>query len=163
MTKIQFIIDDEKSLRAYTCTEVDIETPTPSHFETMLGFKFKEIPQCFHFTARNIITDDSPTLISLPDELLLRIRDYNIDAEHQYAIEQTFKLNEKNSSLAIEIKLKEAELEFLYKQAEVYHKKLSKLIDKYPEVAAEIALERGDLDIACHFANKASKKRRKKK
>ena len=104
MVKIQFIIDDEKSLKAYTCTDVDIEMPTLSYFETMLDYKVETIPQYFRFTARNIITDDSPALISLPDELLLRIRDYNIDTERQHAIEQTFKLKDKIKTLEDQVR-----------------------------------------------------------
>lgn len=163
MTKIQIIVDDEKSLKACTCTEVDMEIPTSSYYETMLGFKLEEQPKIFRFTARNIIADDSPTLISLPDELLLRIRDYNIDTEHKHAIKQTFELKKKIEWFEEYIGRLEKSRDSILEELERYEKKIDKMIDKYPEVAAEIALEDGDFDVACHFAEKASKKRRKKK
>ena len=161
MIKIQFIVDDGQSLKAYKCDEVEINMPTSDYF-SVDRYKMEQAPRKFYFTAHNVIGDDSPTLVSIPDELLLRIRDYNIDTERQLAIEQTHKLNEKNSKIDIEIKLKQVELECLERRAEVYRTALSKIVDKYPEVAAQVALELGNLDAACHFAEKASKKRRKK-
>lgn len=162
MTKVQIIVDDEKSLKAYTCTEVNMDIPT-SDFAEAYNYGWECVPKTLRFTARGIYPDDSPTLISLPDELLLRIRDYNIDSERQRAINQTFKLKDKMQSLEDQVRGWELRRDLAMEDWEKYHKKLVEMIDKHPEVAAEIALEDGKLDIACHFAEKASKKRRKKK
>lgn len=161
MTKIQIIVDDEKSLKAYTCTEVDMYTPT-SDFAEAYNYRWECVPKMLHFTARGIYSDDSPTLISLPDELLLRIRDYNIDTEHQCAVKQTFELKEKIESLKDQVKSWELRRDLAVEDWEKYRKKIIKMIDEHPEVAAEIALEDGKLDVACHFTEKVSKKRSKK-
>ena len=155
MTKIQIIIDDGQSLKALTCNDIEINYPTPTYQE-LRGFGFEKPMQEFHFTARSIALDESPTLISLPDELLLRIRDYNIDAEHEYEIEQTRKLKQKNDSLQQSIGYHLLELHELEKEVERYREVLEGMIDRYPMAAAELCLQDGDLDAACYFAKKAN-------
>ena len=162
MTKIQFIVDDGNSLKAYRCDEVEINMPTCDYF-SMDRYTMEQAPRKFYFTAHNVIGDDSPTLVSIPDELLLRIRDYNIDTERQNAIKQTFELKKKIEWYEEYIGRLEKSRNSTLDELERFEEKLEKMIDKYPEVAAEIALEDGDLDVACYFAEKASKKRRKKK
>lgn len=155
MTKIQIIIDDEKSLKAFTCTDVEMQRFEPD-YPAMYGHGFSKNIQKFNFTANNIIVDDSPTLISLPDELLLRIRDYNIDAEHKHAIEQTLELKEKIESLKDQVRGWELRRDLAMEDYERYHKKVIKMIDRYPMAAAEIALEDHNLECACYYANKAN-------
>lgn len=155
MTKIQIIIDDEKSLKAFTCTDVEMQR-FEFEYPAMYGYDFSKNIQKFNFTANNIIVDDSPTLISLPDELLLRIRDYNIDTEHKHAVEQTFELKEKIESLKDQVRGWELRRDLAMEDYEKYHKKVIKMIDRYPIVAAEIALEDGNLECACYFAKKSN-------
>jgi hypothetical protein len=155
MAKIQIIIDDEKSLKAVTCVDVEMQR-FELDYPAMYGYDFSKNIQKFNFTANNIIVDDSPTLISLPDELLLRIRDYNIDTEHQHAIKQTFELKEKIESLKDQVRGWELRRDLAMEDYERYHKEIIKIIDKYPRVAAEIALKDGNLECACHFAKKAN-------
>ncbi len=161
MTKIQFIVDDGKSLKAYRCDEVEINMPTPD-YSFADRYKMEQAPKKFYFTAHNVIGDESPTLVSIPDELLLRIRDYNIDTERQNAIKQTFELKKKIEWFEEYIGRLEKSRDFISEELERFENKLDKMIDKYPEVAAEIALEDGNLDAACYFAEKGSKKRRNK-
>lgn len=155
MTKIQIIIDDEKSLKAFTCTDVEVQRFEPD-YPAMYGHGFSENIQKFNFTANNIIVDGSPNLISLPDELLLRIRDYNIDTEHKHAVEQTLELKEKIESLKDQVRGWELHRDLAMEHYEKYHKKIIKMIDKYPMAAAEIALEDHNLECACYYANKAN-------
>ena len=161
MIKIQFIIDDGQSLKAYRCDNVEINIPT-SDYSFADRYKMEQAPKRFYFTANNVIGDDSPTLVSIPDELLLRIRDYNIDTEHQNTVKQTFELKKKIEWLEEYVGRLEKGRDSISEELERFEEKLDKMIDKHPEVAAKIALEDGDLDIACYFAEEASKKRRKK-
>ena len=160
MTKIQIIIDDEKSLKALTCTGVTAETLTPDPKE-MYIYGYERIPKSFHFDCANIISDDSPNLISLPDELLIRIRDHNIDVEHEYTLEQTRKLKQKNDDLQQSIGHHLIELNALEKEVECFHEVLSGMIDRYPMAAAELCLQDGNLDAACYFAKKANEEEEK--
>lgn len=155
MAKIQIIIDDEQSLKVLTCQDIEISYPTPTYQE-LRGFGFEKPMQEFNFIAKCIALDESPTLISLPDELLLRIRDYNIDTEHQHAIKQTSELKAKIESLRDQVRGWELRRDLTIEEWERYDEKINKIIDKYPIVAAEIALEDGDLDAACYFAEQAN-------
>ena len=152
MTKIQIIIDDEKSLKAFTCTNLEMFS-MPAYEGTRY---LHSNPTHYTFTANNIVLDESPTLISLPDELLIRIRDYNIDVEHEYTLEQTRKLKQKNDDLQQSIGHNLVELNALKKEVERYQEVLLGMIDKYPMAAAEICLQDGDLNAACYFAQKAN-------
>lgn len=151
MTKIQIIIDDEKSLKAFTCTDLQVLS-----MPTYEGARYcHSNPTCYEFIANNIVVDDSPNLISIPDELILRIRDYNINTEHQHAIEQTFKLKEKIESLKDQVRGWELRRDLIAEEYEKYYKTIIKMIDKYPMAAAEIALQDGNLDVACYFAKES--------
>ena len=155
MTKIQIIIDDEKSFKGLTCTGIGMQELIADDEEwTLRGHR----PRfgTYQFTANNVVIDDSPNLISIPDEVLLRIRDYNIDAEHEYIIEQTRKLKQKNDSLQQSIGHHLVELNALEKEMERYHEVLRGMIDRYPMAAAELCLQDGNLDAACYFAKKAN-------
>ena len=150
MTKVQIIIDDGESLKGITCNNITtelIESDNPW-----------ERPRygSYQFIARGIMFDESPNLISIPDELLLRIRDHNIDTEHQHAVEQTFALKEKIESLEAQVRGWELRRDLVIEDYERYHKAIQDMIDKYPMVAAEIALEDGDIPLACYFAQKAN-------
>lgn len=155
MTKIQIIIDDERSLKALTCTGVTAKALIPDS-EEICTYGHERFPRYFHFECTNVISDDSPNLISLSDELLLRIRDYNIDTEHKHAIEQTLELKEKIESLKDQVRGWELRRDLAVEDYERYHKKIIKMIDRYPMAAAEICLQDGDLDAACYFAKKAN-------
>lgn len=153
MAKIQIIIDDEESLKAYTCTGVELEQPTMD-YELSYLYEFRYFPHKLNFTAEGILIDDSPTLVSLPDELLLRIRDYNIDAEHQHTVKMTRKLKKKNDGLQWLIESHTKELEGLKDEVKLYNEVLEEIVDKYPKVAAAVALKLGNLDAACYFSAK---------
>ena len=155
MTKIQIIIDDEKSLKVLTCRDIEISRPTPTYQE-LRGFGFEKPMQEFHFIAKRIALDESPTLISIPDELLLRIRDHNIDTEHKHAIEETSELKEKIESLKDQVIGWELRRDLAMEEYEKYQKTIIKMIDRYPMAAAEIALENENLECACYFAKKAN-------
>lgn len=160
MTKIQIIIDDERSLQLLTCSGgLEIEYPELEYEEDQCHYKPATAPFCFR--ANNITRDNSPNLISLPDEVLLRIRNYNIDAEYIYEIETTKKLKQKNDSLQQSIGHHLMELNALEKEVARYHDVLRGMIDRYPMAAAEIALEDGNLECACYFANKANEEEEK--
>ena len=155
MTKIQIIIDDEKSLKGLTCTGIGMEELIADDEEwTLRGYR----PRCgtYQFTANKVVMDESPDLISIPDELLLRIRDYNIDVEHEHTMEQTRKLKQKNDDLQKSIGYHLVELNALEKEVERFHEVLEGMIDRYPMAAAELCLQDGNLDAACYFAKKAN-------
>ena len=155
MTKIQIIIDDGESLKGLTCTGIGTEELIADDEEWSLrGYR----PRfgSYQFTANNVVMDDSPNLISLPDEVLLRIRDCNIDAEHEHTMEQTRKLKQKNDDLQKSIGHHLVELNALEKEVERFHEVLKGMIDRYPMAAAELCLQDGDLDAACYFAQKAN-------
>lgn len=114
------------------------------------------VPRNFHFSACKITTDNSPNLISLPDELLLRIRDYNIDTEHQQLKDQIESLKDQVHGWELRRDLAIEAHNLAMEEWEQYHRAIDKIIDKHPEVAAEVALENGDLEAACYFAKKAN-------
>ena len=153
--KIQIIIDDETSLKGLICAGLEIQELIADEEEwTSRGRR----PRfgTYQFTANNIVVDESPNLISLPDELLLRIRDYNIDTEHQNAINETVELTKKIIDLKAQVAGWELRRDLAIEEWERYDEKIDKIIDKYPRVAAEIALEDGNLDAARYFAQKAN-------
>ncbi len=152
MTKIQIIIDDGESLKAFTCTDLQVLS-MPAYEGTRY---LHSNPTWYQFITNNILIDVSPNLISLPDELLLRIRDYNIDTEHKHAIEQTLELKEKIESLKDQVRGWELRRDLAMEDYGEYQKAIVKMIDRYPMAAAEIALQDGNLDAACYFANKAN-------
>lgn len=160
MTKIQIIIDDGESLKGLTCDGIEVQELIKDEEEwTLCGLR----PRfgTYQFTANHIIFDESPNLISIPDELLLRIRDHNTDTEHQYAVEQTKELKEEIENLKRQVYGWELRRDLVIDELERYADKIDKIIDKYPRVAAEIALENGNLDAACYFAEKANEEEKK--
>ena len=100
----------------------------------------------YQFAASNVIFDESPQLVSIPDELLLRIRDYNIDIEHKYAIEQTLELKEKIESLKEQVRGWELRSDMAIEEYEKFHKTILNMIDRYHMAAAELCLQDGNLD-----------------
>lgn len=155
MIKIQIIIDDGESLRGLTCTGIGMEELIADDEEwTLRGYR-----PCFgtyQFTANKVVMDESPNLISIPNEVLLRIRDYNINVEHEHTMEQTRKLKQKNDDLQKSIGHHLVELNALEKEVERFHEVLEGMIDRYPMAAAELCLQDGNLDAACYFAKKAN-------
>lgn len=150
MTKVQIIIDDGESLKGITCNNVSAECISSDNPWEQPRFG------SYQFIARDIMLDESPNLITLPDELLLRVRCHNIDAEHQYAIEQTFKLKDEMESLIAQVRGWELRRDLVIEDYERYHKAIMNMIDKYPMAAAEIALEDGDIPLAFYYAKKAN-------
>lgn len=154
MINIQIIVDEDNSIKVINCSGITIKHPSPNY---SLGYNYNPSDDVFEFEAKNAILDDSPNLFSMPDSLLLRLRDYNIDIEHQLVIEQTQELNKKIKSLKDQVRGWELRRDLAMEEWERYDKAIEKIIDKHPEVAAEIALEDGDLDVACYFAEKTNK------
>lgn len=160
MTKIQIIIDDGQSLKGFTCDNIGIQKLERGDDYYMCQDYSRT--DTYMFTADHIVYDKSPTLISLPDELLLRIRDYNIDTDHQNAVEETLELKKKIESLRDQTYGWELRRDLAVKEWERYNKKIIKMIDEHPMAAAEVALEEGNLDAACYFAKKANKEENNK-
>lgn len=154
MTKIQIIIDDGKSLQGLTCNRAEIITPTPS-YEAISHFDFERAKE-FSFIANDVIFDESPQLISIPDELLLRIRDYNIDTEHQNKLDEVNELLKKIEHLKNQVAGWEVRRDLAIEAVNEYEQILDEFIDRYPAVSAEAALRDGELDVACYFAEKAN-------
>lgn len=152
MTKIQVIIDDEKSLKAFTCTDLQVLS-MPAYEGTRY---LHSNPTYYQFICEHIVVDDSPNLISLPDELLLRIRDYNIDAERKYAIEQTLKLKEEIESLKNQVRGWELRRDLTIEECQAYRKEINKMVDEYPEIVAEVLYRDGNTKAAEYFAQKAN-------
>ena len=153
MTKIHIIIDDEKSLKGITCTGIGTQEIL-SDDEDFPLFEPSRRTGVYQFTASYVTFDESPQLVSIPDELLLRIRDYNIDIEHKYAIEQTLELKEKIESLKEQVRGWELRRDMAIEEYEKFHKTILNMIDRYPMAAAELCLQEGNLDAACYYANK---------
>lgn len=155
MTKIQIIIDDGQSFQVLTCSGgLEIEQ-TQSEYDVYRGYHRSDTaPFCFKTDI--VVKDDSPNLISIPDELLLRIRDYNIGTEHLHTIKKTNKLKKKNKGLKWLIENHKRELSELEREVERFHEVLEGMIDRYPMAAAELCLQDGNLDAACYFAQKAN-------
>ena len=153
MAKIQIIIDDEQSLKGITCNNITVELIEPENPWERPRFG------SYQFIARDVMFDESPNIISIPDELLLRIRDRNIDEEYKDSVKQTLELKEKIESLKDQVRGWKLRRDLAMEDYERYHKKIIKMIDRYPMAAAEIALEDGKLECACHFANKANEEK----
>ena len=154
MTKIQIIIDDEKSLKGITCTGISTQEILSDDEEWSL-FECPRRTGVYQFAANNVIFDESPQLISIPDELLLRILDYNIDIEYKYAIEQMLELKEKIESLKEQVRGWELRSDMAIEEYEKFHKTILNMIDRYPMAAAELCLQEDNLDAACYYENKA--------
>ena len=154
MTKIYIIVDEEEKLKGFTCDNIEMQRLEPGDDYYMCADHFRS--DTYLFTSNHIVYDESPTLISLPDELLLRIRDYNIDTDHQRAIKQTKELKEQIEKLKEQVYGWELRRDLVIEEYERYDEKIDKIIDEYPRVAAEIALEDGNLEAACYFAEKAN-------
>lgn len=153
MINIQIIINEDNSIKVINCSGITIKHPSPNY---ALGYNYNPSDDVFEFEAKNVILDDSPNLISMPDALLLRLRDYNIDTEHQLAIKQTRELNKKIEHLKDQVCGWELRRDLAIEECERYEDMIDKMIDKYPMAAAEIALQDGDLDMACYFAKKSN-------
>ena len=153
MTNIQIIIDDDKSLRGLTCSGIEF-SPTPSD-ESICHFDYERAKE-FSFITKGVIFDESPQLISIPDELLLRIRDYNIDTEHQNKITETNKLSEKIESLKNQVAGWEARRNVIQEEVEVYHQVLLEIMEDHPKLASEVAARLGFLDLAVELARRAN-------
>lgn len=148
------ITNNNGHLNAITCRNIIEEKLEPELYYNQDLAHIMPITYCF--STNSIVDDQSPTLVSLPAELLLRIREYNIDAEHEHTLRMNYKLKQKNHSLNSTIKYHINELNRLREEANLYHEVLADIIDKYPVVAAEVAFRLGDLDAACYFAEKAN-------
>ena len=153
MTKIQIIIDDDKSLKAYTCDEVNMISPEPE-LDEFYGIRLPPHMRKLRFEADTITIDETPALVSLPDELLLRIRDYNIDVAHLDALKETYKLKEKITFLKDQARGWELRRDLAMEEWKRWNEKILKAIDKYPGIAAELCLEDGNYDAAAYFASK---------
>lgn len=152
MTKIQIIIDDGESLKGITCNNITADLIEPENPWERPRFG------SYQFIARDIVFDESANLISIPDELLLRIRNYNIDVAHLDALKETYELKERIVSLKNQVRGWELRRDLAIEEHDRYHNKIMQIIDKYPRVAAEIALEDHNLECACYYANKANEK-----
>ena len=150
MTKIQIIIDDGESLKGITCNNITAELIEPDNLWERPRFG------SYQFIARDVVFDESTNLISIPDELLLRIRDYNIDIAHLDALKETYELKEKIVSLKDQVRGWELRRDLAMEEHYRYHKKIMQIIKDYPKVAAEIALEDHNLEAACYYAQKAN-------
>ena len=150
MTKIQIIIDDGESLKGIMCNNITVDLIEPENPWERPRFG------PYQFIARDIVFDESANLISIPDELLLRIRNYNIDVAHLDALKETYELKEKIVSLKNQVRGWELRRDLAMEEYNIYHEKIMQIIDKYPRVAAEIALEDHNLEAACYYAAKAN-------
>ena len=152
MTKIQVIIDDEQSIKAFTCTDLQVfDIPAYEGFRWL-----HSNPHYYQFICEHIVADESTNLISLPDELLLRIRDHNIDVEHKLAIEQTLKLKEEIESLKDQVRGWELRRDLTIEEYQEYRKEIDKMVDEYPEVVAEVLCRDGNARAAEYFAQKSN-------
>ena len=79
MINIQMIVDEDNSIKVVNCSSVTIKHPSPNY---SLGYNCNPHDDVFEFEAKTAILDDSPNLISMPDALLLRLRDYKIGRAH---------------------------------------------------------------------------------
>jgi hypothetical protein len=152
--KAYIIIDDEKSLSAITCRNIVVNEETPNY--SMCNDIVHQPPTTYHFSTNSVVLDDSPAFVSLPDEVLDRIRDYNIDVEHKRLLDINHNLEQKNDRLSQSITYYLQELDNLKKEALLYSQVIGEIIDEHPIVAAEVALKLGNLDAACYYAEKAN-------
>ena len=150
MIKIQIIIDDGQSLKGITCNNITTELIEPENPWERPRFG------SYQFIARDIMFDESPNLISIPDELLLRIRDHNIDVERKYAIEQALKLKEEIESLKDQVRGWELRRDLTIEECQAYRKEINKMVDEYPEIVAEVLYRDGNTKAAEYFAQKAN-------
>ena len=148
------ITNNNGHLNAITCRNIIEEKLEPElYYNQDLAHI---MPTTYCFSTNSIIDDQSPTLVSLPAELLLRIREYNINAEHEHTLRVNRKLKQKNHSLNSSIAYHTQELGRLREEIERYYEVLSGMIDRYPMAAAEICIQDGDLEAACYFSKKAN-------
>lgn len=160
MTNIQIIIDENNTLKAFTCTGISmVESPMELN-ENSFG-SIKSPYKRFDFSCNEVIIDESPRLVSLPDELLLRIRDYNIDIEHQKRVEETNKLEEKIEFLKNQVAGWELRRNTIQEQVEVYEQVLLEIYDDHPGLASEVAARLGLLDLSIYLAKQAREKEEK--
>lgn len=153
MTKIQILVNEDNKFKLFTCENIHIQEP-----EFSLSGE-----NVFNFVCTNVTFDDTNALISLPDEALARIQEYNINTEYRHLSEENERLIFRKEDLERIIRNCREELEFLSEELELYHQTAEEIIDEYPELAAEVSLKQGELDQAIWYMEQANKKGRKKK
>jgi len=153
MTKIQIIVDEDNKFKLFTCENVHIQEP-----EFSLSGE-----NVFNFECTNVTFDDTNALISLPNEALARIQEYNIDAEHRRLFEENKSLTFRKEDLKRIIRNCREELKFLSEELKLYHQTAEEIIDEYPELAAEVSLKQGELDQAIWYMEQANKKKKRRK
>ena len=153
MTKIQILVNEDDKFKLFTCENVHVQEP-----EFSLSGE-----NVFNFACTNVTFDDTNALISLPDEALARMQEYNIDAEHRRLSEETKRLTFRKEDLERIISNCREELKFLSKELELYHQTAEEIIDEYPELAAEVSLKQGELDQAIWYMEQANKKKKRRK
>lgn len=157
MANIQIIVDEDNTLKAFTCTGISI-TEQPPEFNY---FGARSTPKTFNFNCNQVVFDETPRLVSLPDELLIRIRDYNIDTEHQNKIKETNDLKEKIESLKNQVAGWETRRNVIQEEVEVYEQILREIMDDHPALASEVAARLGLLDLSIYLAEQARGKEKK--
>lgn len=154
MTNIQIIVDEDNALKAFTCTGIILSEP-PIELDEDNCCGIGPTSKTFNFNCAGVVYDETPKLISLPDELLLRIRDYNIDTEHQNKIEETNRLKEQIESLEHQVAGWECRRNVIQEEVEVYEQVLLEIYDDHPGLASEVAARLGLLDLSIYLAERA--------
>lgn len=154
MTKVYIIVDEDKKLKGFTSDRIMIQKLERD--DDYCVFQDCVRSDTYQFTTNHITYDESPNLISIPDELLIRIRDYNLNVDHQRTLEHTKELKKQVESLKEQVYGWELRRSLVEEEWNRYNKLIDKAIDEHPEVAAEIALQDGNLEAACYFAAKAN-------
>ena len=154
MTKVYIIVDEAEKLKGFTCDNITMQRLECGDDYYM--YRDHSRSDTYLFKSKHITYDESPNLISIPDELLIRIRDYNLEVDHQRTLEQTKELKKQVESLKEQVYGWELRRSLVEEEWNRYNKLIDKAIDEHPEVAAEIALQDGNLEAACYFAAKAN-------
>lgn len=142
MKPVQLIFDNDGHLELVTCREVIAFESSESH-----NGKRNSIV----FTCNSILHDPTDGFISLPDEVIARFQEHNIDAEHKALIVKNKDLVDNNERLEYRIHNLRKEIEDLSEELALYERTVREIMDECPELMSRIALKRGDLDVALYW------------
>lgn len=103
------------------------------------------------FTCNSILHDPTDGFISLPDEVIARFQEHNIDAKHKALLIKNKEIVDQNERLEYRIHNLRKEIEDLSEELALYERAVREIMDECPELMSRIALKRGDLDAALYW------------
>lgn len=161
-TYSQVALSDDKNYKVFIAENVilrdhDISTeevpccePPGPH-----GVKFQiRRNETLDFVCNNVITAENAELI-LTDEILQKIKEYNIDAKHRALTDENLDLETRRTTLLNQIQALRFDFDRIDEIVQDYRDTVEGMIHGAPTIAAEYYKNKGDLDVAIDMLKRA--------